>query len=93
MAYYLLIYHAVDNYVVRRAPYREEHLRLVREAHDRGEIVMAGALADPVDQAVIVFRCMDKVPIESFIQKDPYVKSGLINRWEIRPWTVVIGNA
>lgn len=90
MRYYLLIYHVVEDYVERRAPLREEHLRLVREAHSRGEILMAGALADPVDQAVLVFRCPDPNVIEEFVRRDPYVRHGLVRRWEIRPWTVVV---
>ena len=93
MNYYLLIYHVDDDYVVRRAPYRAEHLRLVRDAYERGELIMAGALADPVDQAILVFRIPDKTPIEKFVCDDPYVRNGLIRQWAIRPWTVVIGNA
>jgi hypothetical protein len=42
--YYILIYEVVGDHVTRRAPYREEHLRLLNEAHERGELVMAGAL-------------------------------------------------
>ncbi len=90
MNYYLLIYHVVDDYVVRRAPYREEHLRLARQAHDRGELILGGALADPVDQAVLVFRAADRAVVEEFVRKDPYVGNGLVKRWEIRPWNVVI---
>ncbi len=93
MNYYLLIYHVVDDYVRLRAPHRNEHLRLVSEAHARGELVMAGALANPVNQAILVFRCPDKNSIHEFIRKDPYINHGLITRWEIRDWTVVIGNA
>ncbi len=89
MNYYLLFYHVVDDYVAKRAPYREEHLRLVLEAHRRGELIMAGALAEPVDKAVLVFRSQNAEIIEEFISKDPYVRNGLIARWEIRPWTVV----
>jgi uncharacterized protein len=91
MEYYLLIYHVVDDYVKRRAPLRDQHLKLVREAHERGELVMAGALADPVDAAILVFRCADKTPIEEFVRNDPYVQQGLITRWQVRPWTVVVG--
>ncbi len=90
MAYYLLIYHVVDDYVARRAPLREEHLQLAREAQKRGELVLGGALADPVDKALLVFRVEDAAPVRAFVQKDPYVKNGLVIRWEIRPWTVVI---
>jgi len=90
MNYYLLIYYVAEDYLERRAPYREEHLRLVREAHARGELVMAGALADPADKAVLVFRSADKAVIEDFVRNDPYVKNGIVERWEIRRWTVVV---
>jgi uncharacterized protein len=90
MSYYLLVYHVVDDYVARRAPYREEHLQLAREARSRGELVLGGALADPVDMALLVFRTDGKTAIEQFVQSDPYVLNGLVVRWEIRPWTVVI---
>jgi len=90
MNYYLLFYHTVDGYVEKRAPFRNDHLRLVREAHGRGELIMAGALADPVDQAVLVFRAPDTKVIEEFVRNDPYVQHGLITQWEIRAWTVVV---
>jgi len=90
MNYYLLFYHTVDGYVEKRAPFRNDHLRLVREAHERGELVMAGALADPVDQAVLVFRTPDTKTIEEFVHNDPYVLQGLIAKWEIRAWTVMV---
>jgi uncharacterized protein len=90
MNYYVLIYHVIDAYVSRRTPYREEHLRLAREAHSRGELILGGALADPVDKALLVFRTTRPEIIEAFIQSDPYVKNGLVAQWEIRPWTVVI---
>src|SRR5256886_7294474 len=59
--------------VPRRVPFREEHLRLAREARERGELVLAGALADPVDRALLVFHVDDKSKAESFARKDPYV--------------------
>jgi uncharacterized protein len=90
MSYYLLVYHVIDDYVARRTPYREEHLLLAREARNRGELVLGGALADPVDMALLVFRTDNKTVVEQFVQRDPYVLNGLVVRWEIRPWTVVI---
>jgi uncharacterized protein YciI len=91
MNYYLLFYDVVDDYVNRRSPYRDEHLRLIREAHARGELIMAGALADPADRAVLVFRATDPTTVETFVRKDPYVLNGLVNHWEVRRWMVVIG--
>ena len=89
--YYILFYKAVDNYVERRAPFREEHLTYANAALQRGDLVMAGALAEPVDGAVLVFKGEQASIAEEFARNDPYVKNGLITEWEVRPWTVVIG--
>ncbi len=86
----MLIYYVVEDYVTRRAPYREEHLRLAKDAHNRGELILGGALADPADRAILVFRCSDMDVVEKFVQNDPYFNNGLVARYEIRPWTVVI---
>jgi uncharacterized protein YciI len=91
MKYYALFYHVVDDFVARRAAYREEHLRLAREAHGRGELLLAGAFTEPADQALLVFRAAERSTVEAFARNDPYVTSGLVSRWEIRPWAVVIG--
>lgn len=53
---------------------------------------MGGALAEPADQAILLFRGESTEAAEAFVQADPYVKNGLILSWEIRKWTVVIGN-
>ena len=89
--YYILFYKTVDNYVERRAPYREEHLAYAKRAQERGGLVMAGALADPADSAVLVFKGEGPAIAENFAVNDPYVKNGLITEWRVRPWTVVIG--
>jgi uncharacterized protein len=90
MQYFLLIYHVVDDYVSRRGAFREVHLRLARAAYDRGELLLGGALANPVDQAILVFRSSNQAVVEEFVGNDPYIANGLVSKWEIRPWTVVI---
>jgi uncharacterized protein YciI/heme-degrading monooxygenase HmoA len=92
MNYYALLYDLVDDMVNRRVPFRGEHLRLARESRERGELVLAGALAEPVDRALLVFHVDDKSKVESFARKDPYVVNGLAKKWEVRPWNVVVGN-
>jgi uncharacterized protein YciI/heme-degrading monooxygenase HmoA len=92
MNYYALFYELVDDMVARRVPFREEHLRLAAQAHERGELVLAGALAEPVDRALLVFHVDDKSKVESFARKDPYVLNSLAKKWEVRPWNVVVGN-
>jgi hypothetical protein len=90
--HFLLLYDVVDDYVDRRGPFRAEHLSLIQKAHDRGELVMAGALTDPADGAVLVFRGLSPQPAESFAQADPYVRNGLVKAWRVRKWHTVIGD-
>ena len=55
MGYFVLRYdEVVEDYVTRRAPYRAEHLRLLRDAHTRGEVLMAGAVGETPDGAIII---------------------------------------
>ena len=89
--HYLLFYDYADNAVERRTPFREGHLKLAREFQERGELLLGGAFADPVDGAVLVFRASDPSLVEGFVSRDPYVASGLVTAWRIRPWTVVVG--
>ena len=90
MAYFILFYDLIEDFLNARMPFRTEHLRQVQESHDRGALLMAGALADPADRAVLVFRVTDRAAVEEFARDDPYVTNGLVRRWEVRPWTQVI---
>ena len=92
MNYYALFYDVVDDYVSRRTEFREEHLRHAQAANHRGQLLLAGALIDPTDRALLVFRAADRSVVEQFARNDPYVIRGLVMRWEVRPWAVVIGN-
>lgn len=89
----ILFYELVDDYLERRAALRQEHLELARQSLQRGDLVLAGALADPTDEAVLVFRGDHTVAAEAFAKSDPYVKHGLVKSWRVRKWTTVIGDA
>ena len=91
MNYYALIYETVGDYVQRRTGFRQQHLRVAQAAYERGELVLAGAFGDPVDRALLVFRVADQRKVEDFARNDPYVVNGLVKKWEVRPWTVVVG--
>jgi len=93
MNYYALIYHLVDDYMERRPAFRKEHLALAAAAETRGELVLGGAFSDPADTALLIFRAAKQSDVEDFVGQDPYVQNGLVVRWEIRPYTVVIGTA
>ena len=86
----LLEYALVEDYVERRAALREEHLGLARAAHERGELLLAGALPNPYDRALLVWTAPREV-VEQFAENDPYVLRGLVTSWTIREWNVVVG--
>lgn len=87
----ILFYDIGEDYVERRGPYRNEHLALARQAFERGELVLGGALADPVDGVVLVFRGPTTEAAEAFAKADPYVKNGVVKGWRARKWTTVVG--
>ncbi len=91
--HYLLIYDLVPDYLERRGAYRTEHLTLAWAAHDRGELVLAGALTDPVDTAILLSQGDSPAGAEAFAAADPYVRAGLVTRWQVRPWSTVAGTA
>ncbi len=91
--HYLLFYDTAEDYLERRGKFRDEHLRLAWEACDKGELILAGALANPVDGAVLLFKGDSLLVAEKFVKADPYVKNGLIKKWHIREWTTVVGES
>jgi hypothetical protein len=91
MKHFLLYYDVIDDYVTKRAAYRSAHLEKAWAAHARGQLVLGGALADPVDGAVLLFKGETSQVAEAFAQSDPYVLNGLVSRWRVREWNTVIG--
>jgi hypothetical protein len=92
MKHYLLFYDVGEGYVERRAAFRSRHLEKAWAAHERGELVLAGALADPVDGAVLLFKGDSPDVAEAFARADPYVTHGLVAGWRVREWTTVVGD-
>jgi uncharacterized protein YciI len=89
--HFLLFYDYVPDYLERRTQFRAEHLTLAWRAHDRGELLLAGAYADTADGAVLWFAGPSAAVAERFAIADPYVKNGLVSRWWVRPWATVVG--
>ena len=87
----ILFYDVVDDYLERRAQFRQQHLELAKQAQRRGELVLGGALAEPADGAVLVFRGDSTEIAKAFAKADPYVINGLVKAWRVRKWTTVIG--
>jgi uncharacterized protein YciI len=91
MKHFLLLYDVADDYLSRRSGFRRAHLQKAWEAHARGELVLGGALTDPPDGAVLLFKGDSPAAAEAFAATDPYVLNGLVKRWRVREWTTVVG--
>lgn len=87
--HYLLIYEAFDDYIIRRIPYRTEHLTLARKAEEKGELILAGALGE--NGSAFLFLIDSPQVALDFAKKDPYVLNGLIKSYKVLPWAIVIG--
>jgi uncharacterized protein len=89
--HYLLMYELADDYLDRRPEHRSAHLALAWAAAERGELLLAGAIADPVDNALLLFQGDSPAAAEAFARADPYVLSGIVKHWRVRPWQTVVG--
>jgi hypothetical protein len=90
--HYLLFYDVVENYAERRAPFRADHLAHAKQALARGELVLGGAFANPIDGTMLLFKGSSPAAAEAFAMNDPYVTNGLITKWRVREWTTVVGD-
>jgi len=89
--HWLLIYDLAPDYLARRPEYRDLHLKAAWAAVERGELLLGGALSDPVDQAMLLFQGESAAVAEEFARADPYVANGLVVAWRVRPWLTVAG--
>ena len=90
---YLLLYDYSPEYLERRGEFRTEHLTQGCDAQSKGQLVLAGAFANPADGAVFHFRGDSPAAAEEFARSDPYVRNGLVTRWQVREWITVVGDA
>jgi uncharacterized protein YciI len=89
--HFLLMYELAEDYLERRPQFRGVHLALAQAAQARGDMVLAGALTDPADMAILLFQGDNPAAAEAFAAADPYVTEGLVKQWRVRPWHTVIG--
>jgi uncharacterized protein YciI len=88
--HYLLMYDFVSDYLDRRPAHRAEHLALCRQAVARGELVAGGAVGDPPSSGLLLFAGSAE-HADRFAAADPYVRHGLVVRWQVKPWATVVG--
>jgi uncharacterized protein len=90
--HYLLLYDTAPDYLVRRGDHRAGHLELAWAAAERGELVLGGAVGDPVESAMLLFSGDSPDAASAFARADPYVLNGLVTSWRVVPWSTVAGD-
>ncbi len=91
MKHFLLLYDVGEEFRSRREVHRRAHLEHAWAAHAAGSLVLAGAVSDPVDGAVLLFAADSPAVAEDFAKRDPYVVNGLVKRFWVREWATVVG--
>lgn len=91
MNHYLLVYDVAPDYIERRKAFRDAHLEKAWTSQSAGHLVLGGALEDPLDSAVLLFRAPSPDVVEEFARQDPYVLNGVVTRWRVRKWSTVVG--
>ena len=90
--HFLLFYEKSPDHAEREKPLMAAHRKHLDAAVCRRELVLGGSLRQPIDGAAVLLFQADTVAIaEEFARADPYVVDGLVNRWTVRPWDIVVG--
>jgi len=91
LMHFILIYETTADYLQRRGDFRSAHLTLAWQAAERGELLLGGAVGEPADSAMLLFRCESADIPSAFAKADPYVVNGLVKSWQVKRWHTVVG--
>lgn len=90
--HYILQYEKTPDHQQREPEFQAAHRDHVRAAVVRGELVLGGPLENPGDGTnLLLFSGNSADVAESFARADPYVRAGIVCRWQVRPWRTVVG--
>ncbi len=88
---FVLEYHYIENMLEKRAPIRGAHLDYANKFVADKILLAGGALVPDVVRGVLLFRAKDIDVVKSFAANDPYVKEGLVKKFEVAEWAVAVG--
>ena len=85
----LLLYEYSGDFSRARGAFQRQHAERVSRATRRGELLLAGTTADPLDRGIFIFR--ESSAARAFASGDPFVAAGLVRHWEVRKWALAGG--
>jgi uncharacterized protein len=90
MQFLLLAYDGTDpDAFNRRLKVREDHLTGISQLKKAGEFLFGGAMLDESGKMIgsmIVYDFPDRQALDKKIKEDPYLKAGVWEKIEIRPF-------
>jgi uncharacterized protein len=87
---FAVAYGYVPEMAERRGPHRGAHLEFLKALLAQDQLVLAGALTDPIDGAWIVVRAESQAAARALMDPDPYARAGLISSVTIRPISIAL---
>lgn len=85
MAKYIMFGDYCEDVEVKRAPFREEHLKHLRQLKEEGMLDMAGPTKD-LKNIFAIFSGENENDIIREIESDPYWKNGIWTAFELKEW-------
>ena len=86
---YVLLYESADDVMSKAPLHFEAHMGWAQEFAARGELLQLGTFEDPQTQgSMAVFASREAA--EAFTAGDPFVRNGVVRRYEIRGWDDVL---
>lgn len=80
----VVLYHSSPDGFALAPVHFAAHKARLDAFHARGELLAVGTWADPREGAMAVFQT--RAGAEEFVKDDPFVKNGVVVRWEIKDW-------
>jgi uncharacterized protein len=73
------------------AEIRPAHRQYLAGLRERGQLAVSGPFTDD-SGALIIYEAASREEAERLLQGDPFHKNGIFLKYQIRPWSPVIGN-
>jgi len=86
---YVVLYTSSPDVLDRAPAHFPAHKARLDEYHARDELLMVGTFGDPqAEGSMAIFASREGA--ESFVAGDPFVREGVVARYEIREWNEVL---
>jgi uncharacterized protein YciI len=84
----IMFYEMAPDGLSKAMDHIDRHKARLEAFHERGVLLMAGPFVNPAEGAMGIFT--SKEAAEEFIQDDPFVVNGVVDKWRLVEWNEVL---